>query len=104
MISRLYDVSVILKKGTKYEMKADIYNSLASISQAAEQLVQNIDQLKTAGLLKGELPNIQKLAIEQLRAEISSTAVLNLHGLENEIAARIEKERMKREQQLKSSH
>ena len=81
-------------------MKADIYNSLASINQAAEQIAENIEQLKTAGLLKGELADIRKLAIEQLRAEISATAVLNLVGPENEIAATTEKERLARERKL----
>ena len=78
------------------------YESLAAIDQAAEQIGQHIERLKADGLLKAEPAGIRKLAIEQLRAEISVSVVLNLADRENEIAARTERERLARERKLNS--
>ncbi|HLJ28206.1 MAG TPA: hypothetical protein VKY85_15955 [Candidatus Angelobacter sp.] len=59
-------------------MKASIYESLHAISQAAEQISQHIERLKAEGVLAPALADIRKLAIKQLRAEVSLNSLLIL--------------------------
>src|SRR5437016_6327827 len=79
-------------------MNSAAYESLHVISQATEQITEHIERLKIEGLLRPEQADLRKSAIEQLRAEISFTAVLNLADRESEDASRLEQERIKREE------
>lgn len=77
------------------------YDSLATISQAAQQMTEHIEQLRAGGLLLPEFAEIRKFAVRQIRAEVSHAAALNLAGRELEDASTTEKERMEREERLK---
>lgn len=81
----------------------DPYESLSTISQAAEQITEQIERLRAAGLLLPEFAEIRKLAVQQVRAEVSHAATLRLAGRELEHATATEKQRIEREERLKQS-
>lgn len=84
-------------------MKASIYQSLAAINQATEQITENIERLKADGLLTPHFAEIRTLAAQQNCLETSHSAIVALATREMEDAARIEKERLEKETRLKSS-
>jgi hypothetical protein len=84
-------------------MKATIYQSLAAINQATDQITENIEHLKINGLLTPHFAEIRILAAQQNCIETSHSAIVTLAAREMEDAARIEKERLELEQRLKSA-
>lgn len=77
------------------------YQSLATIGEAVRQITEEIESLKAEGLLLPEFAEIRRLAIQQLRAEVSHAATMSLAGRELENATAAEKQRIEREGRLK---
>lgn len=83
-------------------MKASAYSSLAAINQATQQITENIEHLKTEGLLVPHFAEIRRLAAEQNCAETCLSAILNLANREQQDAASFEQERIRQEESLRS--
>jgi hypothetical protein len=83
-------------------MRATAYESLHAINAATQQITDHIERLKAEGLLTPHFAELRTLAAEQNCAETSLSAILALAGLEQQDAARIEKERSQKEQTLRS--
>jgi hypothetical protein len=86
-----------------HPMKPEIYNSLAAINQATEQIAENIKTLKDARVLTPHYAELRILAARQNCAEINGSAVNHLVKPEMDKAARLEKERVAKETKLKTS-
>jgi hypothetical protein len=84
-------------------MKPAVYESLHVINQATERITEQIEKLKTDGLLTPHFADICKLAAQQTCIETSHSAIVTLAELELHEAARIEKERFELEARLKES-
>ena len=84
-------------------MKPEIYNALAVINQATEQIAENLKTLKDAGVLTPHYAELRILAARQNCAEVNGSAVNHLVKPEMDAAARLEKERVTKETKLASS-
>lgn len=80
-----------------------IYESLATISQAADQITANIETLKADGLLLPDLAEIWILFVKQVRAEVSHAAVLGISDREQKNAVTSQNQRIEIENRIKSS-
>ena len=81
-------------------MKSEIYNALAAINQATEQIAGNIRKLRAEGVLTPHYAELRILAARQNCAEVSGSAVNHLAKPEMDNAARLEKERIAKETKL----
>lgn len=81
-------------------MKADIYQSLAAMNQASEEVVKQVETLRDAGLLTPQFAEVHILAEQQNTAEINTSVVHKLTAQELEDAGRLQGERLEKERQL----
>ena len=84
-------------------MKAEIYQSLTAINQATEQITEHLEKLRDAELLTPHFAEIRILAGQQNCAETNTSVVHTLTVREEEDATRLQKERIEKEERLKSS-
>ncbi|HEY6349264.1 MAG TPA: hypothetical protein VI636_07635 [Candidatus Angelobacter sp.] len=84
-------------------MKPEIYQSLATINQATEQIVQNAEKLRDAGVLVPNFAEIRILEARQNCSDINVSAAHHLSGQELEEAGEIGKE-LREKQRVYSSH
>lgn len=80
--------------------KMEVYESLYLICQATQQITDHLDRLGAADILKPMFVELHKLAAQQLRAEVTATATLNLTAPEAEDAYRQESKRIRMETKL----
>lgn len=83
-------------------MKPDVYNSLAAINQATEQITRSIESLRDEGILTPHFAELRILAAQENCAETNVSVVHKLTERESEDAIRIQKERSEKEERLKS--
>lgn len=81
-------------------MKADIYQSLAAMNQASEEIVKQVEALRDAGLLEPRFAEIRILAEQQNTADINTSVVHKLTAQELEEATRLQNEQAEKEKQL----
>jgi len=80
--------------------KLPIYESLHAINQATAQITEHIERLKMDGLIKSEQADIHKLTAEETRALVCYSTVLSLIEQEQSEAARIQGERIAKENDI----
>lgn len=80
--------------------KVEVYESLYLICHATQQIIDHIERLRSANVLRPSLVKLQKSAAHQLRSEITSSAVHNLTAPENAEAFRYQNERIRVERKL----
>ena len=84
-------------------MKTEIYQSLAAINQATEQIVQNAEKLRDEGVLVPQFVEIRILEARQNCADINISAAHHLSGRELEDAGEIGKE-LREKRRVYSEH
>lgn len=84
-------------------MKADIYNSLAVINQATEQIVQNAEKLRDEGVLVPDFTEIRILEARQNCSDINISATHYLATRELEDAGELGKE-LREKRRVYSEH
>lgn len=84
-------------------MKSEIYNALAAINQATEQIAENLEKLRDAEVLTPHFAELRILAAQENCAETNVSIVHKLTVLEEQDATRIQKERIEKESRLKES-
>src|SRR5215469_14790543 len=77
--------------------KTEVYQSLYLISQATQQLAEQLDRLMAANVVGHVSGEINKAIALQLRAEIATSAVHNLASREIDEAHRQETKRIRLE-------
>ena len=80
--------------------KTELYESLYLICNATQQITDHLDRLRSAEILKPVFVELHKTAAQQLRAEITASATLNLTAPEAEDAYRHESKRIRMETKL----
>ena len=73
-------------------MKTEVYQSLAAINQATEQIVQSAEKLRDEGVLAPEFTEIRIMEARQNCADINISAAHYLAGRELEDAGELGKE------------
>lgn len=80
--------------------KAEVYESLYVICLATQHIIDHLQRLRAAKVLAPISVELHKTAARQLRAEIASSAVLNLVSPEAEDAYRCQNKRIRMETRL----
>ena len=80
--------------------KSELYESLYLICLATQQISDHLDRLRSADVLKPVFVELRKTAAQQLRAEVTASATLNLTAPEAEDAYRHESKRIRMETRL----
>lgn len=81
-------------------MKAEIYQSLAAMNQASEEIVKQIVSLRDAGVLEPDFAVICILAAQENVAEVNTSVVHYLATAELDSATRLQNERAAKQQEL----
>ncbi|HEY6251433.1 MAG TPA: hypothetical protein VI685_15860 [Candidatus Angelobacter sp.] len=84
-------------------MKPEIYQSLAAINQATEQIVQNAEKLRDEGVLVPDFAELRVLEARQNCSDINVSAAHYLSGRELEDAGEIGKE-LREKRRVYSNH
>lgn len=82
-------------------MEVEVYNALAAINQATEQITENLKKLEDAGFLTRHFAEIRILAARENCTETNVSVVHNLTTRELENATSIQRQRMEKETQMK---
>jgi hypothetical protein len=80
------------------------YESLHVIKDAAAQITEHIDHLKTDGLLGPDVAEVHKLMAQQLGSATCQSAMLNLTQQEMRTASDSEKARLTLEKSMAEQH
>lgn len=81
--------------------KADIYQSLYGVNQCLQEAIWYLERLRNADVLAAGFAEVQRLAVEEIRSTINSTATINLHTSECGDACTYQRQRLALEQQLR---
>ncbi len=80
--------------------KTAVYESLAAINRATDQLAEHIERLKSAYRLKFKLADLLRFTAEELRAQINHSVVSNISRDEMADAGRFQKQRTEQERKI----
>jgi len=81
--------------------KPEIYGSLYAINHSLQEVLRHLDRLKAAGVLTATFEEVHRLAVEEMRSEINSTATNSLYASECGAAHAFQQLRLALEQQLR---
>lgn len=74
--------------------KAEMYQSLYTINQFLQEVMWHINRLKTADVLAAGFAEVQRLALEEIRSAINSSATISLHTSEGGDAYAYQQQRL----------
>ena len=84
-------------------MKSEIYDSLAAINHATEQIVQHIAKLLALGIVHPNIAEFRTAGIEEIRSHINHHITIDLADVERDDAAKFEDKRIEIEERLRTS-
>jgi hypothetical protein len=83
--------------------KAEIYETLSSLSMAFVGIVEHIQTIQQTGILTPKFSRLYQAFAQELQGEMNSEILLTLHGIEDDDWMRFGRVRDKWEKYLKGS-